>query len=160
MVNLGIVNNLNLLPPNTLWVNLKKHTQVESILEINKNLTTLNFFFNPENNFGESFYSLLKGLKANQIALNPTYLVPIYNLSLEDSLLKWGETIFPFFKNWDGTLYFEVKNFCLQNTFKKWSKKFTHVCFKNKYNLIQSQENKQTKKRSIYPLWKLKVQNS
>lgn len=161
MVNLGIVNNLNLLPPNTLRVAFKKSDFLGNTLKIDKsNITYLFFTFNPSHNFSLKFFHILKGINASKIVIDPTYLVTIYNLSLEDALFKWGTQIFPSFKNFDGVFFFEVKNYCLKNVFNKWSQKFTYVCFKEKYNLTQLKEKREKNSKEPLSFWKLKWQNN
>lgn len=160
MVNLGIVNNFSLLPPNTLRVVFQKSDTLDNILKIDKSdIAYLFFTFTPKHNFSLKFLNILKGIKAQKIVIDPTYLVTIYNLSLEDALFKWGNQVFPFCKNFDGVFFFKVNGYCLRNVFNKWSQKFTYVCFKEKYNLTQLEEKREDKINQPLSFWKLKWQN-
>ncbi|SDN93108.1 hypothetical protein SAMN04488516_11215 [Desulfonauticus submarinus] len=143
MVNLGLIDKYTLLPQPALILKLhKSQNKAKTILKIDANKTAwLQLFFHPSQPFGEVLFEAISGLNVKHICFDPTVLVSIYKLSLIDALTKWGESIWPSFKKWDGTFFFLVKNYSLEEVFTKWIKKFTHVCFKEKYDLRESKNS-------------------
>ncbi|MDQ7032858.1 MAG: hypothetical protein Q9M37_09135 [Desulfonauticus sp.] len=161
MINLGLVNSLSVLPDPTLHLVFEKtSTYPETLLEIaQQGQTYLHLKLNPEYEFAPLFFSTIQGLKVKYTCLEPTSLVPIYNLSFSDALLKWGQEVWPAFLSWDGVFFFFTKNTnaLLEEVFPKWIEKFTHVCFKSKYDLRVTEQTTKPKTSARRFFWQAKM---
>ena len=135
MINLGLSPNQDVLPSNSLVLVLDSNL-TKPLLKYSLEVKPHLFFpFSSKNLV--PLANTITGLHPMYLVFQPEVLVKFYQLSLEDSLLRWGDKLWPLLKSWDGIFFFIAKNNVqdLRELFWLWQKKHTHVCFKDKYDL-------------------------